>query len=112
MTGDPARPRLVFVAANTSIDRLYEVDRLTDGSIHRPTVVVARPGGKGLNAARAAAVLGARITAAGIVGGRSGEWIVERLSEIGVDARMVRSAGETRTCVSILDRSTGSLTEL
>jgi len=106
------RRRIVFVAANPSIDRLYEVDRLVDGSIHRPTVVVARPGGKGLNAARAAAALGARVTAAGIVGGRSGDWIVDRLAEIGVEARMARADAETRTCVSILDRSTGALTEL
>ena len=112
MTGDPGRPRLVFVAANASIDRLYEVDHLTVGSIHRPTAVVPRPGGKGLNAARAAAALGARVTAVGIVGGRSGDWIVERLAEIGVEASMLRSAAETRTCISILDRSTGSLTEL
>ena len=112
MTGDPGRPRLVFVAANCSIDRLYEVDHLTAGSIHRPAAVVPRPGGKGLNAARAAAALGARVTAVGIVGGRSGDWIVERLAEIGVEANMLRSAGETRTCVSILDRSTGALTEL
>ncbi len=100
------------MAANASIDRLYEVDALALGSIHRPTVVVARPGGKGLNAARAAAALGARVTAVGIVGGRSGDWIVERLAELGVETGMVRSGGETRTCISILDHSTGSLTEL
>ena len=59
-------------------------------------MVVARPGGKGLNAARAAAALGARVTAAGIVGGRSGDWIVDRLAEIGVEARMARADAETR----------------
>jgi fructose-1-phosphate kinase PfkB-like protein len=112
MSGGVGQPRLVFVAANASIDRLYEVDHLRLGSIHRPAVVVARPGGKGLNAARAAASLGARVTAVGIVGGRSGYWIFERLADIGVEASMLRSAGETRTCISILDRSTGSLTEL
>jgi 1-phosphofructokinase family hexose kinase len=111
MTAGTGR-RLVFIAANPSIDRLYEVDRLTDGAIHRPSAVVARPGGKGLNAARAAAALGARVTAVGIVAGRAGDWIVERLAEIGIDAPMARSAGETRTCVSILDRSTGTLTEV
>lgn len=112
MTADSGRPRLVFIAANPSIDRLYEVDHLAHGAIHRPAVVVARPGGKGLNAARAAAALGARVTAVGIIGGRSGDWIVERLADIGVEAMMARSAGETRTCISILDRSSGSLTEL
>jgi 1-phosphofructokinase family hexose kinase len=104
--------RLLFVAANPSIDRLYEVDRLTVGEIHRPVAVVAVPGGKGLNAARAAAALGGSVTAVGIVGGRAGEWIVERLAELGIDARMARSTGETRTCVSVLDRSSGTMTEI
>jgi tagatose 6-phosphate kinase len=104
--------RLLFIAANPSIDRLYELDRLVRGEIHRPRSVVAVPGGKGLNAARAAAVLGGSVTAVGIVAGRAGDWIVERLALIGIDARMARSSGETRTCVSVLDRSTGAMTEI
>ncbi len=111
MAGAP-RTRLLFVAANPSIDRLYEVDRLTVGAIHRPRSVVAVAGGKGLNAARAAASLGGSVTVAGIVAGRAGEWIAGQLAELGVDARLTRSTGETRTCVSILDRSTGELTEV
>jgi tagatose 6-phosphate kinase len=110
--GEPPRRRLVFVAANPSVDRLYEVDRLVDGEIHRPRAVVAVAGGKGLNAARSAARLGGRVTAVGIVGGRSGDWIDERLAGLGIDRRFARSSGETRTCVSILDLSTGALTEV
>jgi 1-phosphofructokinase family hexose kinase len=105
-------PRIVFVAANPSIDRLYDVDHLTVGGIHRPEALVAVPGGKGLNAARAAARLGGRVTALGILAGRSGDWIAEMLATRGVDARWVRSGGETRTCVSILDRSSGRMTEI
>jgi 1-phosphofructokinase family hexose kinase len=104
--------RILFVAANPSIDRLYEVDRLTPGAIHRPQAVVAVPGGKGLNAARAAAGLAGRVTAIGILAGRSGDWIESALVDGGVDARWVRSGGETRTCVSILDRSSGTMTEV
>jgi 1-phosphofructokinase family hexose kinase len=104
--------RILFVAANPSIDRLYEVDRLTPGAIHRPQAVVAVPGGKGLNAARAAAELGGRVTAIGMLAGRSGDWIEAALADRGVDARWVRSSGETRTCVSILDRSSGTMTEV
>jgi len=109
-TGPPPR-RLLFVAANPSIDRLHEVDRLVAGTIHRPRSIVAVPGGKGLNAARAAAALGGTVTAVGIVAGRAGDWIVERLAALGVDARMARSSGETRTCISVLDRSSGAMTE-
>jgi 1-phosphofructokinase family hexose kinase len=110
--GDPPSRRLVFVAANPSVDRLYELERLTVGEIHRPRAVVAVPGGKGLNAARAAARLGGRVTAVGIVAGRTGDWIDEQLAQLGIDRRFARSGGETRTCVSIVDHATGAMTEI
>jgi len=101
------------VAANPSIDRFIEVDTIELGAINRPDLVIAVPGGKGLNAARAAAALGGRVTAAAIVAGRAGEWIEERLAALGIDVALVADgqAGETRTCLSALDRSTGRLTE-
>ena len=104
--------RLLFVAANPSVDRLYALERLTVGAIHRPELVVAVPGGKGLNAARAAARLGGRVTAVGIVGGRAGDWIRDGIESRGVDARWAISGSESRTCVSVLDRSTGDMTEI
>jgi tagatose 6-phosphate kinase len=107
-----SRGRLLFVAANPSIDRLYELERLGVGEIHRPRAIVAVPGGKGLNAVRAASALGGTVTAAGIVGGWAGDWIVDGLARLGIESRMARSTVETRTCISILDRSTSSLTEI
>jgi 1-phosphofructokinase family hexose kinase len=104
-------PRLVFVAANPSIDRLHEVHAIEVGAIHRPDRVVAVPGGKGLNAARAAATLGGSVVAIALLGGHAGAWIEERLAELGVARRTIRVDGETRTCISVLDRSTGRLTE-
>ncbi len=111
MAGVTGTTRILFVAANTSIDRFHEVGHLAPGAIHRPDRVVAVPGGKGLNAARAAALLGADVVVAGIAGGRAGEWIADRLADLGIRASLIRSVGETRTCLSVLDRSDGSLTE-
>ena len=113
MTVSPPAPRILFVAANPAIDRFIEVTALTPGSIHRPEHVVAVPGGKGLNAARAAFALGGRVTALAIVAGRAGEWIAERLATLDIESSLVRdpSGTETRTCLSVLDRSTGLLTE-
>jgi 1-phosphofructokinase family hexose kinase len=104
--------RILFIGANPSIDRLYELDRVKVGAIHRPELVVAVPGGKGLNAARAAARLGGTVTVVGIVGGRAGDWIRDGIESRGIEARWATSMGETRTCVSILDRSTGAMTEI
>ena len=104
--------RIVFVAANPSVDRLYEVDRLTPGAIHRPGALAVVPGGKGLNAARAAVHLGGRVTVIGLLAGRAGDWIREGIAARGIDARWAAAHGETRTCVSVLDRATGGMTEI
>src|SRR5436190_1746841 len=108
----PAGPRLLFVAANPSIDRQYDLETLAPGRIHRPVSVMAVAGGKGLNAARAAVQLGGRVTVIGIVGGRAGDWIADELLAAGVDARLIRTAAETRTCITMLDRASGLTTEV
>ena len=53
--------RLVTVAPNPSIDRLYELDRLVHGAINRPLTETARRRRQGLNVARAAIALGADV---------------------------------------------------
>jgi len=104
--------RLLCIAPNPSIDRLVEVERLVPGSIHRPTSVRAVAGGKGLNVARAAASLGATVTAIGILAGHGGRWLAEALEVDGVTGRFVWTEGETRVCTSIAEAATGQLTEV
>jgi 1-phosphofructokinase family hexose kinase len=106
-------PTLLCVVPNPSVDRTAEVDRLEVGAIHRPASVLAVPGGKGLNVARAAWSLGASVGAVVLLGGHAGRWIDEELDRIGIrhEAGWV-DATETRTCLSVLDRSTGRMTEV
>jgi 1-phosphofructokinase family hexose kinase len=104
--------RLVCVAPNPSIDRVYEVERLIPGAIHRPTVSVAVPGGKGLNVARTAHTLGADVTAVTILRGHAGRWIEEQLAQRGLRLRAAWASGETRTCISVRDPATDGLTEI
>jgi 1-phosphofructokinase family hexose kinase len=99
------------VVPNPSIDRTAEVDRLEIGAIHRPPTVVAVPGGKGLNVGRAARALGAPIEAVVLLAGHAGRWIDAELTRLGIPHEAVWADGETRTCLSVLDRSTGQMTE-
>jgi fructose-1-phosphate kinase PfkB-like protein len=103
--------RLVCVAPNPAIDRVYEVERLIAGAIHRPTVSVAVPGGKGLNVARTAHTLGADVVAVTILRGHAGSWIEEQLAQRGLRLRAAWASGETRTCVSVRDFEADGLTE-
>jgi 1-phosphofructokinase family hexose kinase len=103
---------IVCVAANPSIDRLFEISRLRPGEIHRPEAFVAVPGGKGLNVARAAAALGADVTAVPLLAGHAGRWIEDALRAEGVASTAAwAAAGETRSSLSVADREAASLTE-
>jgi 1-phosphofructokinase family hexose kinase len=102
---------IACVAPSPSIDRLFEVDRLRAGEIHRPTRFVRVAGGKGLNAARAAAALGTDVRAVALLGGWSGRWIADELDRIGIPLVASACAGETRSCLSVADEESGALTE-
>ncbi|GIV00344.1 MAG: sugar kinase [Actinomycetota bacterium] len=102
---------IVCVAANPSIDKLFEVERLRVGEIHRPVAFVQVPGGKGLNVARAAHALGAEVTATGILAGHAGRWVADALAAEGVRGAFVWAEGETRASLSVADRAGGGLTE-
>jgi len=102
---------ILCVAANPSVDRVARIDELHAGAIHRPTDVTVVPGGKGLNAARAAAVLGGDVIAAALLAGHAGRFVAERLEREGVRLEAVWAReGETRTSYTVAPAE-GPLTE-
>lgn len=104
--------RLVAIVPNPSIDRLYELDRLRIDAVNRPGSETVVAGGKGLNVARAAASLGADVTAVALLAGHAGRWIADALAGEGIAARLAWCDGETRSCIAIHDARDESLTEL
>lgn len=102
---------IVCVAANPSIDKLFEVERLVRGQIHRPIGFVQTAGGKGLNVARAAHGLGAEVQVVAILRGHAGIWLEETLLAEGIGGGFVWTHGENRSCLSVADRGADALTE-
>jgi 1-phosphofructokinase family hexose kinase len=102
---------ILCLATNPSVDKLFEVEQVTRGEIHRPLHFVAAPGGKGLNVARTVVALGGCALASGLLGGHVGRWIAEALAAESVQTRFVWTAAETRASLSVADRETGQLTE-
>ena len=102
---------IVCLAANPSVDRLFEVERLVKGDIHRPSGFVQVAGGKGLNVARAARSLGADVCAVALLRGHNGRWLQESLAAEGVEGEFVWTHGESRSSLSVADRETAGLTE-
>lgn len=97
---------------NAAVDKTVVVDSFQLGRIHRPEVVQALPGGKGCNVARALQRLGETPVVSGWVGGMAGQWIENGLHQEGIDADFVYTDFESRTCLSILDDTTGMITEI
>lgn len=103
---------ILCVNPNAAVDRTLVVDNFRLNYIHRPTIEVALPGGKGCNVARAAMTLGLQPVVAGWVGGHAGQFIEDGLRAEGILTAFVHTAAESRDCISILDSSTGGLTEI
>jgi 1-phosphofructokinase family hexose kinase len=102
---------IICVAGNPSVDKLFEVEELVPGEIHRPSSFLALPGGKGLHVAQVATTLGARALATGILAGHTGRWVAETLAAEDVPAEFAWGSGETRSSLSVADSATGRLTE-
>ena len=101
-----------FIALSPSVDVTYLVDEFVEGGTFRPTAVFRTAGGKALNAARAARVLGASVRAVAILGGSGGEFIRQDLANAGVPVEVVAASAKTRSCMSIASAASGLLTEL
>lgn len=97
---------LLTITANPSLDRLMLVPGFGVNGVFRETHRLLHAGGKGVNVARAARLLGMDARCAGLLGGEDGERLAALLSQEGIPARWTRIAGETRTCTIIVNPDT------
>lgn len=103
---------ILCVTANAAIDKTAIVTPFRLDAIHRPQQLLALPGGKGCNVARALKTLGADALVTGWVGGFAGQFIESGLQREGIETAFVHTTGESRTCLSILDPEAGTMTEI
>jgi 1-phosphofructokinase len=101
---------ITAAAVSPSLDVTYVVEELS--GIQRPLEVHRVAGGKALNAARAAALLGSPVSAVAVLGGGTGSVVEDLARADGIDLRVVDGGELTRTCVSIHARADGGLTEI
>ena len=73
---------ITTVTLNTSVDKLYLVEKLEDYTVMRVKKVSNTAGGKGLNVSKVAYLLGEKVSALGFAGGFL-KWIKIGLTKIG-----------------------------
>lgn len=101
---------IVVLSPSPALDVSYLLESVTAGAIHRPREVLRLPGGKGLNLARAAAVLGERVRVVAPLGGHVGGLIADLAAAEGLGLDAVVIAAEARSCVSAITDA-GAATE-
>lgn len=102
-------PPLLCITPAPAIDRTARVERIVHGEVLRPLELHALPGGKGVNAARAAVALGGRVVTTGIAGGHAGRWLVEALEAEGLQPHWSFAQAESRSTYVIVDRTGDSI---
>ncbi len=91
------------LTVNPALDLTYRVPDIKFDDTVRAEMVLRSPGGKGINVSRVAARLGQPTVAMGLVGGRTGEELRERLEAEDVRTWFTHVQAETRTNAIIQD---------
>jgi 1-phosphofructokinase family hexose kinase len=94
---------MLIAGPNLTIDRTSTIPALRPGGVLRLEQVVVTPGGKGLNVARAALVLGAPATLIAFLPGHTGRAVAALIAEEGVALHGVPAAGEVRSTSVVLE---------
>lgn len=103
---------ITSITLNAAIDRIYELESVEVGGTNRVSHCMEDAGGKGMNVAKVLQALGADVLVGGFAGGMNGTRIKELLDKRGLPHELIRIAGETRVCLTVLDSSAGEGTEL
>lgn len=100
---------ITTVTLNASIDKAYHMEgSIENGTVMRVKAVRNSAGGKGLNVARVVRLCGEEAFATGLVGGYNGKYLESLLERDGIAHDFEHIAGETRSCINILDETYGS----
>lgn len=93
---------ILVVNLNASVDKRYEMKELEKGTVMRAFKVENTPGGKGIHVANVATILGEECIATGFLGGKTGEFIEEKLADYNIKSDFIKINGETRECLAII----------
>lgn len=104
-------PRFATLTLNAALDVTLQVEQFVAGGKQSVLQEHIQAGGKGINVARVLQALGEPAIALAVVGGETGERIVQGLERDGIPCIALPAAGESRTCLEVVD-ATGVATQL
>lgn len=103
---------ILTVTMNPAVDKIYFLDDFKLGNVHRASNFIASAGGKGLNVARVAKLIGEEVAVTGFLGGGNGQFLRRKIKELGLIDRFVEIDDETRICINITDNKNSTTSEV
>ncbi|KXG75145.1 1-phosphofructokinase [Thermotalea metallivorans] len=94
---------ITTVTLNPAIDRAYVINNFRPNERYLVDDVKITAGGKGLNVARVAAMLGEKVNATGLLGGITGQFIQKELDKLNISTSFVWIHEPTRIFTAIVD---------
>ena len=105
--------RLLAVGLNPALQKTLVFDHWERGQVNRAREILVSVGGKGQQFSRAAShLLPGMVTLVQFLGGENGDRIGRILENSRVNQITVAASGETRCCLTLIDRHAGDATEL
>jgi tagatose 6-phosphate kinase len=103
---------ITTVTLNAAIDKTYSIRLFAVDQLNRIEKLHSEPGGKGINVAKILKSLGIPVTVTGFVGGFNGEYICQRLDQMGIEHQFVEVESESRLCINVIDEERRTQTEI
>ncbi len=98
---------ILTVTLNPALDLATEVERIVPDMKLRCAPAQLDPGGGGINVSRAIAILGGKSRTFVVLGGHNGDHMAKLMTEAGLDLIVHPARGETRSSLSVHDKTTG-----
>ena len=103
---------ILCLGTTPAVQRVMRFRRLALGAVNRAAVTLDGIGGKSFNVAKVLHALGERALVVAFLGGERGALLRALLAERGIELDCVEVGASTRQCVTVVDESSGEVTEL
>jgi 1-phosphofructokinase family hexose kinase len=103
---------ILCIGTTPAAQRVMAFRKLTIDAVNRAVTTLDGVAGKSVNVAKVLQALGEHPMAVGFLGGDRGEDVRALLEERGIEQEFVKVAPRTRQCITLLETSAGTHTEL
>lgn len=103
---------ILCIGTTPTVQRTMAFSKLTLDAVNRAVDVRQTASGKSVNVARVLNAFEYDVLATGFLGGAGGEYVRRALDDSRIPHEFVNVGPPTRTCVTVIDRGSGAVTEL